>query len=152
VRRLPFAHGVGARRGTPGTREAGRWRAFRGSRFSMARNGCDRNLEKIGGTENPEGAPLRPGSPRAMRERERQSPGRFRADARQGESNERSGSNEDFAELRRSDTKEGVGLPTRDASKISGINVEAPFFLQAGTLSRTLSPNPWDLTLSRQNG
>ena len=50
----------------------------------MARNGCDRNLEKIGGTENPEGAPLRPGSPRAMRERERQSPGRFRADARQG--------------------------------------------------------------------
>jgi hypothetical protein len=118
----------------------------------MARNGCDRNLEKIGGTENPEGAPLRPGSPRAMRERERQSPGRFRADARQGESNERSGSNEDFAELRRSDTKEGVGLPTRDASKISGINVEAPFFLQAGTLSRTLSPNPWDLTLSRQNG
>ena len=100
----------------------------------MARNGCDRNLEKIGGTENPEGAPLRPGSPRAMREGERQSPGRFRADARQGESNGRSCSNEEFAELRRSDTKEGGGLPTRDASKISGINVEAPFFFQAGTL------------------
>ena len=76
----------------------------------MARNGCDGNLEKIGGTENPEGAPLRPGSPCAMRERERQSPGRFRADARQGESNGRSCSKEEFAELRRSDTKEGGGV------------------------------------------
>jgi hypothetical protein len=76
----------------------------------MARNGCDRNLEKIGGTENPEGAPLRPGSPRAMARKRKAVAGRFRADARQGESNGRSCSNEEFAELRRSDTKEGGGV------------------------------------------
>ena len=47
---------VWARGGVPrGTREAGRWRPFRGSRFSMARNGCDRNLEKIGGDRKPGG-------------------------------------------------------------------------------------------------
>ena len=39
------------------------------------------------------------------------------------------------------------GLPTSDASEISGINVDCLFFFQAVTLS----PNPWDLTLSCQN-
>jgi hypothetical protein len=82
-----------------------------------------------------------------MRERGRQSPGVFVRTPGRGVQ-KRCSSSKEFAELRRSDTEEGGGLPTRDASKISGINVEAPFFFQAGTLS----PNPWDLTLSRQNG
>jgi len=62
ARRLPFAHGVGARRGTLEAREAGRWRPFRGSRFSLKEVGSDREERKSGGPKTREGAPLPLGS------------------------------------------------------------------------------------------
>ena len=66
---MPFAHGS-ARRGAPRRQgEAARERAFRGNRFSANRMPVYElvSVRKIGGTENPKGARLRPGSRGAMR-------------------------------------------------------------------------------------
>ena len=76
-------------------------------------------MEKIGGTENPEGAPLRWGRARDARKRKAVA-GRFRADARQGGIDERSCSSEEFAELRRSDTKEGGSVAEGESLRWDG--------------------------------
>ena len=62
------------------------------------------------GDRKPGGRTLASGSRARCAKEEGSRSGRFRADARQGESNERPCSNEEFAELRRSDTKEGGGV------------------------------------------
>ena len=80
-----FRAWVGAARGTTEAREAARERAFRGNRFSANRMPVYElvSVRKIGGTENPKGARLRPGSRGAMRGREG-SRRRLVADACQG--------------------------------------------------------------------
>ena len=64
-----FRAWFGAARGTTAQAEAARERAFRGNRFSARGMPVDELVleRKIGGTENPEGARLRPGSRGAMR-------------------------------------------------------------------------------------
>ena len=76
----------------------------------MAGNWVRREFGENRGDRKPVRArPCRWGRARDARKRKAVA-GRFRADARHGESNGRSCSNEEFAELRRSDTKEGGGV------------------------------------------
>ncbi len=76
ARPLPFAHGVGAQRGTTAARGLGR-RPFRGCQVSGGGSATD-SLYKLGGTENRRQDPCGRVAC-AMRERRRQWPGVYAA-------------------------------------------------------------------------
>ena len=115
-----FRAWCGRAAGYPGDKGGGSLATFSGEPIFDGEKWVRQEFGENRGDRKPGGRALASGVAARDARKRKAVAGRFRADARQGESNGRSCSNEEFAELRRSDTEVGGGVPEGERLRWDG--------------------------------